>query len=404
MLSLSDTSVTETARILGSYEIIHAFLVPTPIGLEKSILDATKPLRKVLRDLGVHDYDTQEKGPKNKRSLQAEIITDDGANKVQVSLYRPIAKDGDPRIWPYKLKQSAKPGNLLAFIPSVQPDLLILNCSEPGIQQALHDPGSSLVTRIRKISGNQARSNDRLQRVLGKLREIALQGPLPSVRRGDTGVGATLEDALGIRTNSHPGPDIEGIEIKSRRTNRKANKHVLFSQVPRWERSRLKEIDLLNEHGIPTGKDGALKLYNTVSTLRPNSFGHVLRIANEGRDLELAYTPPGAHPVTPPEATWSLGLLHQRLLEKHTETLWVEAETTQGPSGEEFHYVAATYTHSPNTEVFDALLADRKITLDLTLSLKPNGKCRNHGYLFKLKSGYHAALFSGQIRFDLMSN
>jgi hypothetical protein len=75
------------------------------------------------------------------------------------------------------------------------------------------------------------------------LRERAGSEFILSKRSGDTGIGATLEDLLGIKSNSRKTPDYNGIEIKAiRQDPRKvmsSNRVNLFSQVPDWETSPL---------------------------------------------------------------------------------------------------------------------------------------------------------------------
>ena len=49
---------------------------------------------------------------------------------------------------------------------------------------------------------------------LDKIKSINNEGWIKSLRRGDTGVGYTLETKLGIKANSKKKPDYKGIEIK----------------------------------------------------------------------------------------------------------------------------------------------------------------------------------------------
>lgn len=47
-----------------------AFLVPTPTGYQKSIMDATIPLREMLREMGIHNYVEQKQGPEFKELVK----------------------------------------------------------------------------------------------------------------------------------------------------------------------------------------------------------------------------------------------------------------------------------------------------------------------------------------------
>mgnify|MGYP000636587006 CR=1 FL=1 len=51
--------------------------------------------------------------------------------------------------------------------------------------------------------------------LLAKIKEVNKKGWIKTLRKGDTGVGYTLETELGIRANSNQKPDFHGIEIKA---------------------------------------------------------------------------------------------------------------------------------------------------------------------------------------------
>ena len=57
-----------------------------------------------------------------------------------------------------------------------------------------------------------------MEEVKQKLREICEEGYVPSLRKGATGIGYTLETKLGIEENNVSDSDIDGVcELKTRR-------------------------------------------------------------------------------------------------------------------------------------------------------------------------------------------
>ena len=92
-----------------------ALLMPTPTGMRKSIMDATFPVRMLLSRTEIHDFSVQAQGPQHKVVLRAVFHTDVREHPVDVSLYRPVTKQGDPRIWVYKLPMFAGAGEMLAL-------------------------------------------------------------------------------------------------------------------------------------------------------------------------------------------------------------------------------------------------------------------------------------------------
>lgn len=115
MLSMTDTPLESIIPYFVETNTSVAFLVPTPTGYEKSIMDATKPLRELLKFAKVHDYETQGQGQENKVVIESHFVTKDDQINTTASLYRPNTKHGDPRIWFSDLKKYCKPCNLLAI-------------------------------------------------------------------------------------------------------------------------------------------------------------------------------------------------------------------------------------------------------------------------------------------------
>ena len=74
MLAMSDTPIAQFIPYFAKASVPVAFLVPTPTGYEKSIMDATAPIRQLLFDAQVHDYEAQEQGPSNKVLIPAHFV------------------------------------------------------------------------------------------------------------------------------------------------------------------------------------------------------------------------------------------------------------------------------------------------------------------------------------------
>ena len=67
----------------------------TQTGLKKSILDATAPVRDLLRNADVHDYSQQAQGTSSKVILSGTLFDESGSTvDIGISLYRPETKMG----------------------------------------------------------------------------------------------------------------------------------------------------------------------------------------------------------------------------------------------------------------------------------------------------------------------
>ena len=90
----------------------------TATGLKKSILDATTPMRTYFKENNVHDYELQAQGPENKVTKKTYILTGGKVIESTTSLYRPVTKEGDPRLWIYRLKETTEADDIHAITAS----------------------------------------------------------------------------------------------------------------------------------------------------------------------------------------------------------------------------------------------------------------------------------------------
>lgn len=60
MLAMSDIDLNIFIPIFAELNLPVAFLVPTPTGYFKSIMDATAPIRELLKEQNIHDYMSQK--------------------------------------------------------------------------------------------------------------------------------------------------------------------------------------------------------------------------------------------------------------------------------------------------------------------------------------------------------
>ena len=104
----------------------HAYITITKTQLDKSCIDATKPVREMLKSAGIHDYDSQQTGPEHKATMPVAVHKAlEEAEQAKMSLYRPNTKKGDPRLWISGLKKIVKPGDVLVI--KVEEDISAFN-------------------------------------------------------------------------------------------------------------------------------------------------------------------------------------------------------------------------------------------------------------------------------------
>ena len=398
MLALSDTPIADVLRIFSQEGVEVSFLVPTETGLKKAILDAIAPLRLYLSSNGIHDFDSQRQGTAHKVIVKAFYVGETSLTETKVSLYRPETKRGDPRIWCSKLPRHSAAGNLLTLI-AFDGILYVINASDTKVLSTIHVLASPLNKLIKQVVFSQ---NSVSEELLDKMKEVAARGFIETITQGDTGVGMTLEHALGIAANSSKAPDYCGIEIKaSRRKNGRSNNRVnLYSQVPDWKLSPLNRgKDILDIYGY-LNDEGRKQLYCTVDALKPNPQGLYFEVDEKMDWLKNKGNKDG---LIKDVAIWPLPKLRSRLAEKHPETFWVKADYKVENGSEHFQYTNVYHTKDPLIANLEYLIADGTVTMDYTLSLKDSGVVRDHGYLFKVKPDNLDLLFPPGKEYNLLT-
>ena len=142
-----------TQEALSSKNIDVAFITITQTQLNKAIIDATKPVRELLKRANIHDYATQEQGGHAKISKRLFYLEDihtlpseskEEGTEETVSLYKPSTKKGDPRIWLTNLKKHVVAGDVLAVITDGT-ELYAFNVENITIVKPFIDNNSRLV-------------------------------------------------------------------------------------------------------------------------------------------------------------------------------------------------------------------------------------------------------------------
>ena len=384
----------EKLKVLTENSVSLTLIEPTETGLKKSIMDATGSVRNYLRKNDLHDYALQAQGPDNKINIDALIYESDKVKKSRTSLYRPKTKKGDPRIWFTGLTKHANPNDILALI-SFEGKLHVLNLTQLQIEKLIDSTTSNPIKEL--IEQINSVENAVSKELLNMLIKLAKGGPVLSMVDADTSVGRTLETALGIDINSSKLPDYKGIELKSFRAN-KGNRKNLFAQVPDWNLSKFKSsAEILDAFGY--WREDDFKLYCTVSAITTNSQGLSLKIDSDINELIENSNNKGIGDFV----VWTLDKLHKRLLEKHKETFWVEANTIYNDGKEYFQYRQVEHTRKPIVSQFDILLEQGIITLDHLIKRNSKGKVVEKGPLFKIKPKSLELLFPPSRIYNLIS-
>ncbi len=397
MLAMTDTPIEHFLPFFASTGVNVSFLVPTQTGYEKSIMDATAPVRELLFNEGIHDYDKQGQGPENKVVIRSFFVNVNGLTESAASLYRPVTKKGDPRIWFKDLRRYCSPCNLLALVV-IKKEIYVLNLSNALIANSLLNKEYAYDIIKEAVSQEEQIAKE----LLAKIQAIHNQGFLKSITAGDPGVGDTLENALGISRNNLKIPDYKGIELKSTRltrngSSRATTRTTLFTKVPDFGYTYREIVEHYGKIQVPRNTTIArLQLYDTCLVSRPNAYDLQLQVDVQNNQLNLMHMQKRLEFVS----AWYLQKLKETLLTKHRETFWVKAVSENRDGWEFFRYDRIIHTKKPNASLLAPLLESDKITVDLLAHIT-DGKWKDHGVSFKMNPNDIGLLFPDPIEYDL---
>lgn len=389
--------INNNKKVLTRLAIEFSIFEPTKTGLKKHILDATQVVRTHFEITNFHHYDLQGQGASEYGIKKtAFLLTSEKQIPTTVSLYRPKTKKGDPRMWFSGLPNFASAGAQVAII--IHNDCAyLIDLSSVNLTSELE----STTSQFKKFVDSYLRENNAIaNELLNKLTELA-KTPIKATHVGDTAVGMSIEDALGIQANSSKLPDYKGIELKSRRNTEK-NRTTIFAQVAEWKISPYKKsVEILDRFGYFREDD--FKLYCTISTRKPNSQGLVFKIEEDVLQEWFSEHKDERNIFKEHVASWSGKLLRKRLKEKHSETFWIEAKSQFIDGIEYFQLISVTHTKAPLLNQLMPLLESGTITMDhLIKRSAKNGRVSEKGPLFKINSRDLGLIFPEPVKYSLL--
>ncbi len=213
--------------------------------------------------------------------------------------------------------------------------------------------------------------------ILKKLKEIKKRGYIKTHRAGNTGIGKTLEDILGIEENNIPGPNARMIELKSARKNA-SSMLTLFTKSPLPPKAN---SILLEKFGYESRRGNHRKeLHTTVSAREFNTLkgrpGFKIVIEEERLNLVTANNEIVGY--------WDKDTLKKSFERKMPKLLYVKADSRGSGSDEEFWFNEAYLLSGFDFENFVRLLKEGTILVDIRIGQYPDGRPHDHGTGFRV--------------------
>lgn len=213
--------------------------------------------------------------------------------------------------------------------------------------------------------------------ILEKLEDIKKMGYIKTHRAGNTGIGRTLEDLLGIKENNIPGPNSRMIELKSARKNA-ASMLTLFTKSPLPPKAN---SVLLEKFGYESKRGNKKKeLHTTVSAKEFNTIkgkiGFKIIIEKEKINLVTIENKVVGY--------WDKETIQKSFERKLPKLLYVKADSRGSGSDEEFWFNEGWLLSGFHFGNFVSLLQEGTILVDIRIGQYPDGRAHDHGTGFRV--------------------
>jgi len=223
--------------------------------------------------------------------------------------------------------------------------------------------------------------------LIQNLQRIKKMGWVKTHRAGNTGIGKTLEDLLGIRENNVPGPNAAMIELKSARKNA-SSMVTLFTKSPLPPNANSALLDKFGYASIRA--NGKKELHTTVNAKEFNTIkGKTgFKIDIQGDRINLVTV--GNEIV----AYWDKKTLKNSFERKLPKLLYVKAESRGQGSNEEFWFNEALLLSGFDFNNFISLITEGTILVDIRIGQYRDGRPHDHGTGFRVFPGKLDLCFS----------
>lgn len=219
-------------------------------------------------------------------------------------------------------------------------------------------------------------------------------GFVESNRSGDTGIGKTLEDLLGISENNIAGPDFDIYELKSGRKD-SSSMLTLFTKAPmpkganktlletfgyeKRTKQNLNQLHVTDYMDVQVhehmGSTEEKELHVTVDSKYVNSVGLKLEI----RDYRV-YIGNSKNVI----AYYDKSTLREAFEKKYKKLILVLASSKKESGKERFWFNEAYLLEGFSFERFTELVKEGVIKLDLRIGHYPDGRPHDHGTGFRV--------------------
>lgn len=237
------------------------------------------------------------------------------------------------------------------------------------------------------------------EKIVTEFNRIKALSYIRSNRTGNTGIGKTFEDLLGVKENNLKDPDFEGFEVKSKR-KLSTSLTTWFTQnptSPKGINAVLRERFGYEVEGIKHKELHTTPNYGKFNSCK-GLFGFKIEINKNCERVELHIKNLKTGIIEFDKIYWSFDNLRDAINAKLTNLFLVKASKDIREDGEYFHYEEATvYFGGGDFSKFLRFIAEGKIKVDIRLGTDKKLKPHDHGTGFRIDPKHLAELYCEEI-------
>lgn len=219
---------------------------------------------------------------------------------------------------------------------------------------------------------------------------VKARGEFESNRSGNTGIGKTLEDVIGVEENNFDAPDLHGFEIKSQRLL-SSSYVTLFTKAPTYPKRVNNQLRLKygsEDAHFPDVKVLHTSIFATKWNTHKSGFSYTLERDDTNERLGLFVKNTDSGDIVEDSIYWSYEVLAGIVSAKLENLAFVQADTRKENGKEFFTFNSCKLYHGLSLERLLAHIDDGSIMFDIRIGAYKNPEAANYGKMHDHGSGF----------------
>jgi hypothetical protein len=234
---------------------------------------------------------------------------------------------------------------------------------------------------------------------------VKANGEYESNRSGNTGIGKTLEDAIGVIENNIDAPDLHGFEIKSQRAL-SSSYVTLFTKAPSFPKAINNKLRMTygsNDEKFNDIKVLHTSIFETQWNTHSAGYNFKLKCDDDQKKLFLLVKKQDTEEIVEDNIYWTYEILENICSNKLEKLAFIQADTRKDLNKEYFTFISCSLYYGITFKNFLSLITSGDIMFDIRIGAYKNpksksyGKTHDHGSGFRIKRDKLKTLYTNNL-------